>query len=115
MNYPMTEVIATRRLFWRRSDGTVETIETRFGRPTPQSDEGTDCYCPYEIESILGDGTDRATGELLVRHHAFGVDSVQALYLAFFAVGAELSTFDGAPRSDVESGKNFGFPNSARV
>lgn len=113
MNYPMTEVIATRRLPWRCSNRTRVTIEVRFGRPAPHP--SGDWYCPFEIERIIEGATGGAPGAVLVRRHAFGVDSVQALYLAFFGVGAELGTLDGTPDPAEEFGQNFGFPTSPHL
>lgn len=119
MNHPMTHVIASRRLPWRDTDGTLVTIEARFGTPAPSSASpgAEEWYCPYEIERTLGDMTAesaqyplRGAGEVLVRHKAFGSDSVQALYLALVMAGVEMNAIAGSPDSDSAYGPNFGFP-----
>jgi hypothetical protein len=115
MKYPMTDVIALRHLPWRSVGGAPVTIEVRFGLPAPLPESGdgepVDWYCPYEIERI-GEPAGNAGGirKMLVQHAAFGIDSVQALYLALGIVGVEISTLAGSPGPEWANDPTFGFP-----
>ena len=120
MKYPMTDVIATRRLLWRRTDGTQATVEVRIGLPAYMPRKGKLShfwYCPYEIERFEGAKVDElandaasGTGEMLTEHAILGEDSVQALCLALATVGAEIASFAGSSDVDWAHQPNFGFP-----
>jgi hypothetical protein len=72
------DVIAERRF---QKIGSPDLVVVRIGKPEkfPESD---DFYCPYEIIGIGKEGI----------RYAGGVDTAQALLLAFKMIGADLYT-----------------------
>lgn len=95
------QVIAERRL---NLDG--GQIVVRMGLPQRFPDGPDHYYCPFEIEG-LGD---------LERRYAGGIDSMQALRLAFRMIGTILHchrTELGDRCYWVEKGDDLGFPDEA--
>ena len=95
------QVIAERRL---SLDG--GKIVVRLGMPRRFPDSPDDCYCLFEIEGF-GD---------LQRRYAAGVDSIQALRVAFKMIGTILHCHRqelGDRFYWVERGDDLGFPDKA--
>jgi len=97
-NYPMTEVIASRDYMIER-DSVRIPLRVEIGKPAPCPDDGRDWYCPFMIP-----GADQT------RTCAVGIDSVQAILLAFSALhatleyrakGGNLTFVDGAPGTGI--------------
>ncbi len=97
-NYPMTEVIASRDYVIER-DSVRIPLRVEIGKPAPCPDDGPDWYCPFMIPGA---------GE--TRTYAVGIDSVQAILLAFSALhatleyrakGGTLTFVDGAPGTGI--------------
>jgi hypothetical protein len=78
--HDIVDPIAVRELEARTAAGEVRPVLVRFGRPEPDPLPGGDWRCAFQVTGIGDDGVE----------HAFGVDAVQALQLAFVAVGARL-------------------------
>ena len=97
-------MIATRLL--RSRDGETErVIPIRIFAP---SEQGKNWSCRYEIDWPDG----RHTME------AWGVDSVQAILLAFQMIGAELYTSDYHQSGQLmflDPGQGYGFPVAASI
>ena len=74
-------------------------VTARIGLPFTPPDYPNESWCPWQIEG-LGDGRVRA---------AVGIDSVQALWLAFQRVGSELYMTE-----EYASGRLMAFPNDAK-
>jgi hypothetical protein len=93
--------IAVRELEAHAADGSVRPIIVRFGRPEPDPLPGGDWRCPFQIAGTRNGGV----------QFAFGVDAVQALQLAFVAVGVLLFAADG-PRQRITwlDTADLGFP-----
>jgi uncharacterized protein DUF6968 len=98
-NYPMTEVIASRDYVIER-DSVRIPLRCDIGKPAPCPDDGRDWYCPFII-----------TGAAQPRTYAVGIDSVQAILLAFSALhaileyrakGGTLTFVDGAPGTGMQ-------------
>jgi hypothetical protein len=98
-NYPMTEVIASRDYVIER-DSTRLSLRGEIGKPAPCPDH-QDWYCPF---TISGAGDTRTSS-------AVGVDSIQAILLAFSALratleyrakGGNLTYVDGAPGPGID-------------
>lgn len=101
----MTEIrdpIAVRELEARsNADGTESPVLVRFGRPEPDPAPGGDWQCAFQIVGIGDDDV----------QHAFGVDAVQALHLAFQAVGARLFAAQSRKQTITWLGMDdLGFP-----
>lgn len=75
---PIGDVIAERELEAEK-DAKSCTVTVRLGRPV-KSEDAPDYRCPYQVVGI---------GDDVVRS-ASGVDSIQALELAFKMLGVEL-------------------------
>jgi len=97
-NYPMTEMIASRDYVVERDSARIP-LRGEVGKPAPCPD-GRDWYCPF---TITGAGQSRTSS-------AVGIDSVQALLLAFSALhatleyrakGGNLTFVDGAPGTGI--------------
>ena len=97
-NYPMTEVIASRDYVIERDSARIP-LRGEVGKPAPCPD-GRDWYCPF---TITGAGQSRTSS-------AVGIDSVQALLLAFSALhatleyrakGGNLTFVDGSPGTGI--------------
>jgi len=74
------DTIALRTLELRREDGSSSPVLARVGRP--RAVDGADYRCEYEIDGLA---TPR-------RSHAYGIDEVQALWLALVRLGVDLQT-----------------------
>jgi hypothetical protein len=74
------DVVCSRTLELRHADGTSSAVVVRVGRPRPV--EGADCRCEYEIEGL---SKKRTFG-------VYGVDEMQALWLALVGAGVDLRT-----------------------
>ena len=99
-SYPMTEVFASRDYVIERDSARIP-LRGEVGKPAPCPDDGHDWYCPF---TITGAGQPRTSS-------AVGVDSVQAILLAFSALhstleyrakGGKLTFVDGAPGTGIE-------------
>ena len=101
MEYPMSPVIAKRELIRIAEDGTNSVVEVRIGTPVLRNDKKgkSDWYCTVQILGIEDDKV----------RPAFGVDSMQALYLAVKMVGMLLAT-SAAAKEITENEDNYGFP-----
>ena len=90
-------VMATREL--TLSGNTAVSVV--IGKPEPFPD-GNGCYCPYQIRGL---GSERIA-------YAAGQDSVQAVMLAFKAIGAVLYTSQAGREGLLRwnSGRTLGFP-----
>ena len=97
-NYPMTEVIASRDYVIER-DSVRIPLRVEIGKPAPCPDDRRDWYCPFMIP-----------GAGQTRTYAVGIDSVQAILLAFSALhaalkyrakGGKLTFVDGAPGTGI--------------
>ena len=93
--------IAERELEAEAAGGEVRPVFARFGRPERDPAPGGDWQCAFQITGLGEDDVE----------YAFGVDSVQALQLAFQAVGARLFAAEGPGRSITWLGmSDLGFP-----
>ncbi len=97
-NHPMTEVIASRD-YVIETDSAHIPLRCEIGKPAPSPDDARDWYCPF---TITGGQT---------RTYAVGIDSLQALLLAFSALhatleyrakGGKLTFVDGAPGTGIQ-------------
>ena len=77
----MTSPVVCERIYHTGRDGEVRAVPVRWRRPAP--DPRGDWACEYEIE---WPGREPRIAK------AYGVDSVQALYLALQSVATELYT-----------------------
>ncbi len=93
------EIIARRSLTRDSEDGCVREVEVLVGKPqgSPGAD---DWYCPFQITGLGSDGI----------RFVVGVDSIQAVQLAFRYIGTLLARVQGLKwlGRDV-----LGFPLSA--
>jgi hypothetical protein len=98
------DVIATRTLELRHEDGSSSPVLVRIARPRPHSD---DYRCDYEIEGLSNKRS----------FSVFGVDAVQALWLAMVGVGVDLQTSkEGkAGRLALYGEPELGFPPAEQV
>ena len=71
-------------------DGSDEAVHVRLGEPLPFPD-GQDWYCPYEVVC----GTNRKV------RFAAGVDSMQALQLAFLGIATEVWVLNRDLKSEL--------------
>ncbi len=101
LNMTELEIIAERILRATIDDKSFDVF-VRFGKPAlhPKGDWA----CPYQITGI-GD-------EKL--HYAVGIDSVQSLQLAMFAVDADLSVFRKEVKLTFLDENHLGFPSTTR-
>jgi hypothetical protein len=74
------QVIAERRLTLTSDDGVNSEVVVRLGTPLRTPDHPDEYYCPFEIEGLGA----------IQRQYAAGVDSMQALRLAFKMIGTIL-------------------------
>jgi hypothetical protein len=95
------EVVAERALK-AAIDEKVLDVQVRFGKPILHP-EG-DWVCPYQIIGI-GSQTWRWIG---------GIDAVEALQLAMYAAGADLSRNSKGTKLTFLDDSDLGFPSSAR-
>jgi hypothetical protein len=97
------EVIARRELYIAKDDGPNQEVIVLVGKPQPFPDL-RDYYCPYQI---------LVAGKSRIRYAA-GIDTVQALELAFRAIGGDLYALNQANHDKLrwldETTVNFGFP-----
>ena len=91
------EVIAERGLEGEH-EGRPITVTVKVGRPVPDPDGHW--TCPYRISSPVKERT----------FYAFGVDAVQALYLALYMIGAELRSGYKGLQLRWYGGEELGFP-----
>ena len=98
-NYPMTDVIASRDYVIERDSARLP-VRGEIGKPAPCPDHPDSWYCPF---TISGNGETRTFS-------AVGVDSIQALLMAFSALdasleyrakGGTLTYVDGAPGTGI--------------
>jgi uncharacterized protein DUF6968 len=102
----IVDPVAVRELEAQSPDGASTPVFVRFGRPEPDPTPGGDWQCPFQIVGI---------GEDAVQF-AFGVDAVQALQLAFVAVGARLFAAQDPQRTITWLGmSDLGFPEPPEV
>jgi hypothetical protein len=73
-------------------------VIARIGLPYTPAEFPNESWCPWQIEG-LGSGAVRRT---------IGIDSVQALWLAFHAIGSQLHACD-----EYRSGRLVAFPGQA--
>ena len=93
----IAEVVAERLLSGTENGSAIE-VRVQIGKPVPHV-EG-DWICPYKIVTANDSRT----------FYAGGVDAVQALSLALFAIGSELKNYyKGLDLCWLES-KSLGFP-----
>ena len=93
--------IAVRELEAAGAGDELRPVFVRFGRPERDPAPGGDWQCAFQITGLGEDDVECA----------FGVDSVQALQLAFQAVGARLFAADGRGQSITWLGmREVGFP-----
>ncbi|MFZ1085225.1 MAG: hypothetical protein WAN35_09695 [Terracidiphilus sp.] len=93
------EIIAERILTVKIEDRSFNVI-VQFGKPLPHS-KGDWC-CSYRIKG-LGDD---------IYFCAWGIDAVQALQLAMFAVGATLNTYKKKMELTFLDENHLGFPSN---
>lgn len=86
-------VIGQRTLQWANREGAVRV---EIGEPAARLERG-DFVCPYRI---VGIGDDQVLG-------AYGVDSIQALWIAFMFIGSRLARF---PELRLDDATDLGFP-----
>ena len=91
------EVIAERHLEGEY-EGRAISVTVRIGKPVPHPD--SDWICPYLISSPVEDRT----------FYAGGADSVQALYLALYMIGADLRHRYGERKLRWYGSEDLGFP-----
>jgi hypothetical protein len=97
----IVDPIAVRELEVEAAGGKVQPVLVRFGRPERDPAPGGDWQCAFQVTGLGEDDVE----------HAYGVDPVQALQLAFQAVGARLYAADGPGRSITWLGmRDLGFP-----
>jgi hypothetical protein len=98
------DTIATRTLELRHDDGTTSPVLVRIGRPRPTA---VDYCCDYEIEGLSKKGT----------LHVFGVDEVQALWLALVGAGLELRSSDEGMqgRITLDGEADLSFPSDEQL
>lgn len=97
----IVDPIAVRELEAEAAEGEVRSVFARFGRPERDPAPGGDWQCAFQITGLGEDDV----------QYAFGVDSVQALQLAFQAAGAQLFAAGGTGRSITWLGMpDLGFP-----
>lgn len=90
------DIIAERQLWSTDPAGTRTMVRVLLGKPMPFP-ESTDFYCPYQITGV---------GEEKIRY-AGGVDSMQAIQLAFQVIEGDLSgTIGDTFRLTWEAGEN---------
>lgn len=77
---PFEDVVAERALQLQRADGTSAEVSLQIGRPVPVAQYNIPSACPFRL---VGLGKEE-------KFYAVGVDSVQALQLAFQAMAAWL-------------------------
>lgn len=94
------DVIAERALGAVEPGQAPRTVTVRIGRPEPDPEEGCDWRCAVRIDG-LGDG-----GLM----YANGVDSAQALLLAFQLAGIRLRYTSDAVTLAWLGGADLGFP-----
>ena len=92
-------------MIWKHADDSETPVIVHIGQPLPRISVDTntsDWYCPFQVVG-LGDETIRAV---------FGVDAVQALYLALSTIGriVAASTAGQSGALDWRKVPNFGFP-----
>jgi hypothetical protein len=80
-SYELGEAVAERRVEAVAEDGSRTSVVVRIGRPMPDTLPGGDWYCPRQIVG-LGEESVAAS---------FGVDSLQALLLAVYALRLDLA------------------------
>lgn len=78
---PFEEIVAERCIEVTDASGASHEARIQIGKPVEDRRPGGDYLCPFRIVG-LGDGAVR---------RAYGVDSVQAMMLAFRMIGAELA------------------------
>jgi hypothetical protein len=97
------EIIAVRKLFFEDVPGKKEVLVI-FGKPLKYK-ETSDYYCPVQIKGI---GSEKV-------EYAVGIDSVQAIQLAFRWAGAILSHLNqnigGKLRWEGGEQDSLGFPS----
>jgi hypothetical protein len=98
------EIVAVRRLFLEGQEPSSGDILVKVGKPQ-QFPDSTDYYCPYQITGV---------GDEKVRY-AGGIDAVQAIELAFRAIGIDLYVginreFDDRLRWEGDEHGDLGFP-----
>ena len=82
IDFVLGDVIATRRLQFKGTDGALVHVSVTLGKPVPDPrDPERTWMCPYQIRGI-GDERTRAI---------FGVDTMQALILALHILPTELA------------------------
>jgi hypothetical protein len=103
--YTMSDVIATRELTRTKQDGTTSVVEARLGTPILHiNDDGEAWYCTVQVLGVEND-------EVLA---AFGVDSMQALYLGQVLAGVLLATSRFS--AEIEGNENnFFFPPAPQL
>ena len=84
------------------TDGKPCTVKVKVGKPFPDP-AGRPWYCPYCITTPKGE----------TMHFAAGEDSLQALRLALFIIGAELDTIKTGLKLAWLGQNDLGFPNQA--
>jgi hypothetical protein len=81
-HFDLGEIIASKKLQFRRHDGTVYDVVVNLGKPVPDPQNPTrTSMCPFQIVGI-GGGETKAI---------FGSDTMQALTLALHTLPTELS------------------------
>jgi len=109
INDPMAPVLATRVMQWTRADGVVfpayVDIGTPFQMPPPAADMEPAWGCMVRTRGL---GDDRI-------YTIYGVDALQALYLALACAGTRVSSSIVADSLDWKEVPNFGFPTAPTV
>lgn len=98
---PFEEIVAERCIEVTDASGASREARIQISKPVEDRRSGGDYLCPFRIVG-LGDGAVR---------RAYGVDSVQAMMLAFQMIGAELALYreTGITLSWL-SDEDLGFP-----
>ena len=92
----LDDIIAEREFWSTDAAGTRTRVRVSLGKPKPFPDSA-DFYCPYRITGV---------GDEKIRY-AGGVDSLQAIQLAFQIIRADLScTVGEAFKLTWEAGEN---------
>lgn len=108
-NDPMAPVLATREMHWTRADGVIMAsyvdIGMPFLEPPPDADADPAWGCMVRTRGL---GDDR-----IVR--VYGVDAIQALYLALVYAGSRVSSSIVANSLDWKEVPNYGFPTAPPI
>lgn len=102
-------VLATREFQWTRVDGVVQfafiDIGVPFSEPPLDADADADWGCKIRSRGL---GLDRTVV-------AYGVDAIQAIYLALVFAGNEVANSIVASSLNWKDSPNYGFPEMPPV